>query len=102
MTRLLKQARQGINPALVGEAFQVALGLLGNFKRRPEDHDRVGIEIAEQVRRAAGLGKLALEIHNADGWKRISRAELVEIELFDRFDLVIEEIDANGQADLIR
>ena len=34
-------------------------------------------------------------------WSVFAGAECVEIELFDRFDLIAEEIDADRQADLV-
>ena len=52
------------------------------------------------MRRRSGVGSWPFRSSNCT--ESIgSGAERIEVEALDRFDLVVEEIDANGEADLV-
>src|SRR5438270_5863987 len=59
---------EGINAFYFGEPIEIALGLLGDFEGSPENDDRFRMKVGEQVRGVGGVGKLALEIEDLDGF----------------------------------
>ena len=58
-------------------------------------------QVVEKADGVAGFGELALDVDDAEGCEDIQRAHGVEVEALDGFDLVAEEIDAGGKADLV-
>src|SRR2546421_99965 len=83
------------------KSIKIALGLFCDLQRRPKDHDRFRRKIRKEMRRVAGFGEDAFEVDEANGFERFFGAEGIEIEMLDRLDGVAEEIDADGEADLI-
>ena len=99
--RLPQHGGERVDVLHVGQSVEVALGLLGDFQRRPQHDDRFFRQVAEQAGGLAAVGELALEVDQAKGVEIAERAECVEVEAFDRLDLVAEEVDTGGEADLV-
>ncbi len=96
-----QQRRQRINPLHFRQSVEIAFGLLGDLQRRPESDDAVRRKITEQAGGFAGFGQLALDVDDANRFQRIAGAKGIQVESADGFDLIVEEIDADGEAELL-
>jgi hypothetical protein len=90
---------RGIDATGVGEAVEVALGLLLDFGRFDEPDDGVGREVGEEggglVDATAGPGGAVAQGDEAGLVGAVGDgAEGLDVELVDGFDLVVEEVDA--------
>jgi hypothetical protein len=92
---------QRINAALIGQANEITLRLLGDFQRRPERDDRFLGKILEEAGRFIRRRKGAADVHDTDSLQFVPRPQGVRIESANGLDLIAEEIHPNWEANFL-
>src|SRR5206468_4254904 len=85
-----------IDAFAVRDTIKIAPRLLRNLERGPEHHDGFFRQVTKEMRRSTRFRQLPFQIDDANRVERFAGAECVEVEGFDRFDFIAEEIDADG------